>query len=225
VPTAAVRMVVLTHRSRSRVRRSRPLRRAPVMVECARLVPRPMKGTKMKIMKRVGVVLLAVGLTVASVAPAAAGQAVGPTFTFNAQTTGLPTAAAAADWSKSTGITAVSGSCTYGATCIRFEFVSFACGQNAPVAGCAYVKSDGIGSWCQVDISQWARNRMVDAIWLDDLVTKHEAGHCIFRALGYSGSAHLDPPALMAASQPTYPTKREATLYSTDRAFTRSLVG
>ena len=62
--------------------------------------------------------------------------------------------------------------------------------------------------------------------YLDDLVTKHEGGHCIWSYLGISQSYHLPdtPHALMSATHSGAPSKKEATLTNTDRSFTRSLL-
>lgn len=139
-------------------------------------------------------------------------------FTLSDSSGVLPVAEAAADWSKNTDITVNVGECT-GLNCIHLQVVPFACGYGWPVGGCAYRLEDGS---CNVEVSQSVVSR---GGYLDDLVTKHEAGHCIWRGLGYSQSAHLsDPRALMSASHSSSPTRQEATLSSIDRRFTRDLV-
>ncbi len=134
----------------------------------------------------------------------------------------LPTAEAAADWSKNTDVTVVAGECTTGKYCVHFKIVDgFPCGKG--VAGCAYGIADGS---CQVELSKARLSYVVthNRIWLDDLLVKHEAGHCIFRAGGIAQSYHLpDPGALMYFEQPSNPTRQEATLSNADRTFTRTL--
>ena len=95
-----------------------------------------------------------------------------------------------------------------------------AAGGNANAAGCAYRLSDGS---CQVEVDQ-EKIAFPGREYLDDLITKHEAGHCIFSYGGLAVSYHLsDPRALMYSTQPTTPTKAQATLTSIDRSFTRGL--
>lgn len=176
------------------------------------------------VLRIIAAVAAAIIMVLGVAVPSQAARAAGPTFTLDSNpgtTPPLPLAAAAADWSKNTGITVVVGDCTTGKYCIHFKTVPFACNIGS-ASGCAYGLSDGS---CQVEVDQWVANRQ-DTAYTDELVTKHEAGHCIFRALGWSGSSHLpdSPNALMSASGPISPTLKEATLTSVDRRFTRDLV-
>jgi hypothetical protein len=165
------------------------------------------------------VLLTLVGTVPATAAPPRAAATV--QFTLDADGTTLPLAAAAVDWSKNTGISVVVGDCT-GANCIHFKVVQTSCGIGA-ASGCAYRISDGS---CQVEVDQWVADRGNTA-YTDELVTKHEAGHCIWSYLGVSQSYHLpdEPHALMSATHSTSPSLKDATLTSTDRRFTKSLVG
>jgi len=184
------------------------------------------KGKMMKTMNRLwamlSAVLFAVGLSVVAAQPANAVQpaAVTAVIVLDADGSGLPVAEAATDWSKNTGISVVTGDCT-GTKCVHFKVVNFACGYGAPVGGCAYRVADGS---CQVEVSVW----VWDKSWsrLDELVTKHEAGHCIWSYGGISQSYHLPevPHALMSATHSSSPSVKESTLYVTDRKFTQGLV-
>lgn len=175
-------------------------------------------------LKAIFAVLAAVLLTLSGAMTATAAPpraAATAPFILDADGTTLPLAAAAADWSKNTGITVTTGDCT-GANCIHFKVVQTSCGIGA-ASGCAYRLGDGS---CQVEVDQWVADRGNTA-YTDELVTKHEAGHCIWSYLGISQSYHLpeEPHALMSATHSTSPSLKDATLTSTDRRFTKSLVG
>jgi hypothetical protein len=178
----------------------------------------------MKLRNKIATGLLALAALTLVAAPSNAQAA--PVFTLD--TTAVPgydEVWAAADWSKNTGVTVVPGSCSTGPYCIKVSNVSFACGRAYPIGGCAYRTSLAEGGYYQVEVSEWVWGRGYER-YLDDLILKHEAGHCIWGALGYSQSAHLPdkPHALMSSTHSTGPTKKEATLTSVDRQFTRNLV-
>lgn len=143
------------------------------------------------------------------------------TITLDADGTSFPVVAAASDWSKNTGITVVAGDCT-GANCIHFKSIvnAIPCDYHVFVNGCAYPLADGS---CQVEIYE----SVVGRANLAALITKHEAGHCIFWYGGLAVSYHLpeDPHALMSATHSGSPSKKEANLTNIDRTFTRSLFG
>jgi hypothetical protein len=147
------------------------------------------------------------------------------TITFDADGSAVSAAASAADWSKGTGITVVTGNCT-GTKCVHFKVIpntgtDWPCKQfGLPYhAGCAYRIADG---GCQVEVAANVFGRG----YLELMVTKHEAGHCVFSYGGKAVSFHLpdQPHALMSAVQPGDPSKRDATLTTTDRDFTKTLV-
>lgn len=175
----------------------------------------------MNIFKGVLAVAAAVALTFtgATVASAGPAHAATVTITFDADGTPLPVAAAAADWSKSTDISVVTGDCT-GPNCVHFKIITNAvpCNYHVFINGCAYSLSDGS---CQVEVYSGVLGRP----YFEALVTKHEAGHCIFKFGGKAVSFHLpdSPHALMSANQPGDPGKKDSTLTSIDREFTRSL--
>ena len=165
------------------------------------------------------VALTLTGATAVTAAPPANAAAV--TITFDADGSGLPTAAAATDWSKNTNITVLAGECTTGINCVHFKLADFPCGRGAPVGGCAYGIAD---CSCQVEVGRWIFSSGPNREYLDDLIVKHEGGHCIFRAGGISQSFHIaDSRALMSAVQSSSPTRQQATLTSIDRSFTRDL--
>jgi len=175
-----------------------------------------------KTMKRFGAmlsaVLFAVGLSVVGAQPANAAAVI--VLDADGSPLTAQIAEAATDWSKNTGITVVTGDCT-GTKCVHFKVVDFACGYGAPVGGCAYRVADGS---CQVEMSVWVWNQNWKRI--DELVTKHEAGHCIWSYGGITQNFHLpeSPHALMSATHSSSPSVKESTLYSTDRKFTQGLV-
>jgi hypothetical protein len=176
-----------------------------------------------KITKLALIAVTAAGLTFAGAAAPASATHV--TITLDADgSTLLPLAAAAADWSKNTNVRVVTGDCT-GTRCVHFkEVTGTACltrGAPSGTQGCAYRLTDGS---CQVEVST-GRFSWPGREYLDDLITKHEAGHCIFSYGGKSTAFHLpdSPHALMSAVQSGSPTRQEATLTSVDRSFTRTL--
>lgn len=137
-------------------------------------------------------------------------------ITFDPGETSLPIEAAAADWSKNTDIDVVVGACT-GPDCVHFRVVDgIPCSWDSAVGGCAYPLADGS---CQVDIAPY-----VNLGYTVDLVTRHEAGHCIFWFGGERVNYHLpESRALMSATHDSATTKGKAGLTSIDRAFTRDL--
>ena len=183
--------------------------------------------TMKNFMKAAITAFAAIALTLGVSAPAQAGKpapAAAATLVFDADGSNLSVAAAAADWSKGTGITVVTGDCT-GTKCVHFKVIPTT-GTTWPCKqfglgfhyGCAYSLSDG---GCQVEVAANVFGRG----HLELMVTKHEAGHCVFKYGGKAVSFHLpdSPHALMSATQPGAPKKKDAMLTTIDRNFTKTL--
>jgi len=116
----------------------------------------------------------------------------------------------------------VTGDCT-GLRCVRFKVVEgIPCNWDSAVGGCAYRLDDGS---CQVEVASYKLKNPARS-WVDELITSHEAGHCIWSYGGKSTAFHLpeDPHALMSPTHSGSPSKHEAKLTRHDRAFTRTLV-